>query len=445
MESQFDYHGNTDVVIQVGEEPDIITFFAHSDILRKKSPYFYTALSNTWARREGENIILKKPNISPTVFSVILEYFNTNNVRLNHCNGSIIFDILVAVDELLIENVFVSSIQEQLMHDKSEWLQNNFAIVLHTIFERDECKELFLYCMDKICWNPNIIFKSPEFLDFESSILIHILKQNNLQIEEIDIWDNLIRWGMAQSFLLDLDISKWSKDDFLNLQETLKDLIPLIRFSELSTDEYYDKIFPFRDILPLTLKNDLITFRESKYLPDSMLPPRNPIISIDSNIILPQQALKIPEWIIQVQKNTFIPSSRLLYQFKLLLRGSRDGFTPQTFHEKCDNTGPNLVVLKIHGDNQVIGGYNPIGWKSLKTNRWQYTEKSFLFSFGNRGNLDDAKLSKVQSGCEAIYDDPSFGPCFGKTDLDMRRQFNEKDNCSAKKRCYKHSDRKSVV
>ncbi|CAG8841346.1 14439_t:CDS:2, partial [Gigaspora margarita] len=275
MESQFDYHSNTDVVIQVGEEPNIITFFAHSDILRKKSPYFYTALSNTWARREGENIILKKPNISPTVFSVILEYFNTNNVRLNHCNGSIIFDILVAVDELLIENVFVSSIQEQLMHDKSEWLQNNFAIVLHTIFERDACKELFLYCMDKICWNPNIIFKSPEFLDFEN-------------------------------------------------------------------------------ILPLTLKNDLITFRESKYLPDSMLPPRNPIISIDSNIILPQQALKIPEWIIQVQKNTFIPSS-------------------------------------------------------------------------------------LQTGCEAIYDDPSFGPCFGKTDLDMRRQFNEKDNCSAKKRCYKHS------
>ncbi|CAG8781600.1 23671_t:CDS:1, partial [Racocetra persica] len=75
----------------------------------------------------------------------------------------------------------------------------------------------------------------------------------------------------------------------------------------------------------------------------------------------------------------------------------------------------------------------------LKKNRWQYTKESFLFSFGNRGNIDDAKLSKIQPGNEAIYDDPSFGPCFGKTDLDMRRQFNEKDNCSAKKRSYKHT------
>ncbi|CAG8561738.1 12189_t:CDS:2 [Cetraspora pellucida] len=366
MDSQFDYHGNStklsnaDVMIQVGEEPDMMTFLAHSDVLRKKSPYFRTALSSTWAKKEGENIILKKPNISPT---------------LSHHDGSVILDILVAADELLIENDLLSYIQNHLIHDKSKWLQNHFALVLHTVFEQDACKELRIYCMDKICWDPNVVFKSPEFLDFDSSILIHILKQDNLQIEETEIWDHLIRWGIAQSSPSDPDMSRWSKDDFLNLQEILKDLIPLIRFSEIS-HEYYDKIFPFRDILPLTLKNDLITFLDSKCHPNSILLPRCPIISINSSIISPQQALKIPEWIDQVQKNYYVPFSRL---------------------------------------------------------------QSFLFSFGNRGNIDDAKLSKIQPGNEAIYDDPSFGPCFGKTDLDMRRQFNEKNNCSAKKRCYKHN------
>ncbi|CAG8544172.1 7442_t:CDS:2 [Dentiscutata erythropus] len=242
MESQFNYHGdtNTDVVIQVGEEPDMMTFLAHSGVLRKKSPYFYTALSSTWARRE-------------------------------------VLDILIAADELLIENDLPSSIQEHLIRDKSEWLQNHFDLVLHTVFERDACKELRSHCMDKICWDPNVVFKSPEFLDFDN-------------------------------------------------------------------------------ILPLTLKNDIITFRESKHLPNSMLPPRNPIVYIDSNIILPQQAIKIPEWI-----------------------------------------------------NQVQAQKKPVS------------------------------VSSLQPGNEAIYDDPAFGPCFGKTDLDMRRHFNEKDNCSAKKRCYKHT------
>ncbi|CAG8449602.1 1487_t:CDS:2 [Scutellospora calospora] len=255
MGSKFDSYGdnvklsNADVVIQVGEKPDIKTFLAHSDILRKKSPYFRTALSNTWAKREGENIILKKPNISP---------------KLSHHDGSVVLDILVAADELLIENDLLSSIQDHLIHDKFVWLQDHFALVLHTVFERDAY------------------------------------------------------------------------------------------------------------ILPQNLNNDIITFLDSKCLPTSILPPRYPIVSINSNIILPHQALKIPEWIIH-------------------------------------------------------------------TNRWQYTKESFLFSFGNRGNIIDAKLSKVQPGNEAIYDDPSFGPCFGKTDLDMRRQFNEDYNCSAKKRCYKHT------
>ncbi|CAB5312931.1 uncharacterized protein OCT59_004974 [Rhizophagus irregularis] len=36
----------------------------------------------------------------------------------------------------------------------------------------------------------------------------------------------------------------------------------------------------------------------------------------------------------------------LQYEFKLILRGSRDGFDGESFHNKC------------------IGGYNPLGWDS---------------------------------------------------------------------------------
>jgi hypothetical protein len=63
-----------DVVIKVGEEPNVRPFRVHSQILAIQSPYFATALSSDWARRDENNIIhFNKPNISPCVFELILK------------------------------------------------------------------------------------------------------------------------------------------------------------------------------------------------------------------------------------------------------------------------------------------------------------------------------------------------------------------------------------
>jgi len=63
-----------DVVIKVGEEPNTKIFRVHSQILATQSPYFATALSSVWAKRDENNIInLNKPNISPCAFELILK------------------------------------------------------------------------------------------------------------------------------------------------------------------------------------------------------------------------------------------------------------------------------------------------------------------------------------------------------------------------------------
>ncbi|CAI2186816.1 15856_t:CDS:2, partial [Funneliformis geosporum] len=41
------------------------------------------------------------------------------------------------------------------------------------------------------------------------------------------------------------------------------------------------------------------------------------------------------------------------YDFKLLYRASRDGNTAAAFHQKCDNKGANIVVVKIKGTEQI--------------------------------------------------------------------------------------------
>lgn len=62
------------VMIYVGEEPNITEFHAHSIILRCRSQYFRTALSSIWAEKSNGMYILRKPNISGKIFQIILRY-----------------------------------------------------------------------------------------------------------------------------------------------------------------------------------------------------------------------------------------------------------------------------------------------------------------------------------------------------------------------------------
>ena len=60
------------VIIKVGKSPNIKEFHAHSNILRARSPYFKRALSQNWTTKQNDMIYFNKPNISPTVFEMIM-------------------------------------------------------------------------------------------------------------------------------------------------------------------------------------------------------------------------------------------------------------------------------------------------------------------------------------------------------------------------------------
>jgi hypothetical protein len=61
------------VIIQVGENQNAKEFRAHSIILRARSPYFKSALSTDWITKKNNMIMFKKPNITPSVFDMILK------------------------------------------------------------------------------------------------------------------------------------------------------------------------------------------------------------------------------------------------------------------------------------------------------------------------------------------------------------------------------------
>jgi hypothetical protein len=71
-EKLLEFDNGYDVIIYTGEDENVEEIYAHSIILCIRSQYFNAAFSNEWADKKEGKFILKKPNISPQIFKIIL-------------------------------------------------------------------------------------------------------------------------------------------------------------------------------------------------------------------------------------------------------------------------------------------------------------------------------------------------------------------------------------
>jgi hypothetical protein len=112
------------------------------------------------------------------------------------------------------------------------------------------------------------------------------------------------------------------------------------------------------------------------------------------------------------------------YEFNLLLRGSRDGMDPQTFHKYCDNKGPTLLVIRIKNSKKIVGGYNPLDWDS--NDKSKTSTDSFIFSFGVFDDFETAVIGRVNPNECSVRCYKEWGAIFGNykggNDLAMKRK-----------------------
>ena len=75
----------------------------------------------------------------------------------------------------------------------------------------------------------------------------------------------------------------------------------------------------------------------------------------------------------------------------------------------------------MEDSDEILGGYNPIKWKSVKC--WDNTKDSFIFSFKNNDKIENCILSRVKDAKNAVHNSPIRGPTFGTTDLSIWKPF----------------------
>src|SRR3989440_5163417 len=200
-------------------------------------------------------------------------------------------------------------------------------------------------------------------------------------------------------------------------------LLPLIRLFSLSSKEFLENVYPFKKLLNPQLCDELLkSYLNPESEPgDNILLPRYIIIDgiVDSKIVNLNIVSIISRWVDKIDINnkyTYTRELYLPYKFKLLLRGSRDEFTPNKFHNLCDNIPHTVTFIKVKESDEVIGGYNPSIWKNSLNNSsegWSKTKDSFIFSFKNKDYFKDSILSRVKNMDQALRFHHSCGPTFG--------------------------------
>jgi hypothetical protein len=92
------------------------------------------------------------------------------------------------------------------------------------------------------------------------------------------------------------------------------------------------------------------------------------------------------------------------FNSELLFRKSRDGSTPDDFHNNCDNKGITIIFIETK-KGYKFGGYTELQWDKSGTHKKD--KSTFIFSFNNKEKYT-ARNNNNSISC--FYDE---GPRFG--------------------------------
>ncbi|CAG8498242.1 10859_t:CDS:2 [Acaulospora colombiana] len=321
-----------------------------------------------------------------------------------------ILGLLAASGELLLEEL-TNNVQTHFLEHGNSWIKENFITVLHAVFRLASCRELKDYCLESICSDPSPLFDSESFPSLDKDIFLELIKREGLKIEEVNIWEYLIKWGICRLSGIEekkpSNVKEFSERNIKDLKKIIDPFIPYIRFYEISRKDFHDKVWPFQKVLPESLFEDVISFLMTATEPRrKILPPRIKSIIDDSKILTREHLEIITNWI---EKKDIIDKEKRRYHFTLLYRGTRDGFDAKSFHQNVDGQGPAIAVIKIKNSGKIVGGFNTSGWNGNSID-------NFIFSMGSQNNHITSKIDRLKGKC-SVYDKDDIMIRFGNYGL----------------------------
>ncbi|RHZ88634.1 hypothetical protein Glove_21g90 [Diversispora epigaea] len=140
--------GDYNVIIEVENKK---SFTAHFNVLKYQSSYFHGELENIQPNENDIKIIIK-PRISAQIFDFILKYIYGGIVKLENTDARIIFELMLAVNELKLKGL-VDKLLTNLIKTKAscsdftslpEFVWCRFSSEIHLLSSKQQVKSIIL-------------------------------------------------------------------------------------------------------------------------------------------------------------------------------------------------------------------------------------------------------------------------------------------------------------
>ncbi|GBC00017.1 hypothetical protein RclHR1_03710001 [Rhizophagus clarus] len=224
------------------------------NILCYRSPYLRRILTSNKKNKGNDLVHIKLPNILPEIFQIILDF--------SRCKRA-----LSSRTSRLFTKIFIIQ---------------NFGFTQQISSKFNNLVKLQEFCINLMVQSPEKILSSFNFTSLSEKSLISLIKRDGLQMKEVEVWEHVLKWGLAQNPNLIPDPITWSDDDFKKMENTLQHCLPLIRFFSLPSKEFLQSVRPYQKLLNRQLYEDII----NSYMDPDSKPDENKIERIiDSKIV----------------------------------------------------------------------------------------------------------------------------------------------------------------
>ncbi|CAI2166704.1 4487_t:CDS:2 [Funneliformis geosporum] len=334
--------------------------------------------------------MFNKPNITSFVFDMILMYIYSGELNLASYSDQNIFELLIASDELLLEELTAFA-QDNLIKRRTTWIKNNITLQTPGLIEISNISEWYQGNFEELKktlshFIPLIRFAeiSPEdFYDkvrpYKASIANHIYeeiekfyykktlpKTANLLPRSKEIKPKSFMEKMIAFIFCIINLSKQPSDKIFEL---------LIASDELLLEELFKQA-----AFPNHIYEEIEKFYYKRTLPKSIVLSSR-VGNIISEIINPNLKSLIANWIDKTSKVLLYNNN---YKFDLMYLKSRDGINRAV----CNCNGPFVLLIKDQSQ-KIFGGYNPTGYNSATS---LPEKESFIFSFENGQRTYNMKI-----------------------------------------------------
>ena len=147
------------------------------------------------------------------IYNFFFRYIYGGKLSLGAYDTLDIIKILKAANELSLQEL-ITYLQSYLIENNANWMEQNFNLINQTSFEHDSFLKLQEFCTDLMSKEPEKIFKSLDFVSIPEKSLVSLIQNDNLQMTEVQLWEYVLKWGLAQNPELSSDPSCYSKDGF---------------------------------------------------------------------------------------------------------------------------------------------------------------------------------------------------------------------------------------